>query len=141
MTDKPVTHEDLSVLRGLRDRLTPEDDYERDLLDRLIAAAEADAPPLPEGWVLLRFADGAQRVLWHHNGLLSVVYPTRRPLSTDYFGTVEGRRERLTPLRPTVTEADVEKASQVLRRRGMVDYRSGEVARELLTAAGVEVQS
>ena len=67
MNDKIVTHEDLPMLRGVRNRLSTAPGSERDLLDRLIAAAEADEPPLPEGWVVLTTpSTGSKRILFHH---------------------------------------------------------------------------
>src|SRR5690606_39638419 len=60
---KVVTRQDLAILRRIRkegDR-SPEADA---LLDRLIAAAEADAPPLPEGWVL--HSEGGHRHPYYH---------------------------------------------------------------------------
>ncbi len=100
MSDPIVTHADLHDLERLRRRLAVAFHNEEPLLDRLIAAAKADAPPLPEGWVLAEADDGSHRVLWHKDGWLNL-YSDRSDVyrSVDYFKSV-------TPLRPTVTEAD-----------------------------------
>lgn len=75
--EKIITHDDLDALQDIRE-LAAVRSWPRScaLLDRLIAAAEADAPPLPEGWHL-----------WDN------------PVAT------ADDRDRLTPLRPTVTES------------------------------------
>ena len=111
MTDKTVTYADLDDLRFLRVAAETEPDQHPAILlvDRLIAAAEADRPPLPEGWVVYRGEYGGQAVYWHRNGAL--YEDTNDPGPWDY---VEPNRDRLTPLRPTVTEADVERAAQAL---------------------------
>ena len=146
MTDKTVTYADLGVLRDI-DAAVRGHDVDASavaaLLDRLIAAAEADRPPLPEGWYL-----------WDAGGARSVVYVTGEHMSRwddgdGYFGKAD--RDLLTPLRPTVTEADVEKAAQVLYGVEVLDggwpewasedaksaYRN--VARAAFGAAGIEV--
>ena len=120
MNDKIVTHEDRNTLDdafrwidgvpvgqeaicGKRRVL--------ELLTRLIAAAEADQPPLPNGWVLLNLrGDDECTPLWHQDDTLWTTPSARTVWSTN----VAKYRDRLTPLRPTVTEADVEKAAMVL---------------------------
>ncbi len=105
MSDPIVTHADLPDFERLRFAVANRAS-ERALLDRLIAAAKADAPPLPEGWVLAEVDDGSHRVLWRKGG---VGYS---------FDDCAGNRYALedfvsvTPLRPTVTEADVERAAE-----------------------------
>ena len=60
MNDKIITHEDLNALRAINDSLPVslvQEGPAQHLLDRLIAAAEADQPPLPLGtvaWVTKR---------------------------------------------------------------------------------------
>ena len=71
MNDKIITHEDLDLLREMREQADYGRIHQAPLLDRLIAAAEADAPPLPEGWVVYTYTDGAQSVFWHSAGELS----------------------------------------------------------------------
>lgn len=140
MTDKIVTRDDLPVLRDLR-RAGHDGEPEAALLDRLIAAAEADQPPLPEGWVLLRLADNSQRVLWHHDGRLSVLR-TQTGLWGDWFGDAEAKRDRLTPLRPTVTEADVERVASERWREvdspGSLAYQQ-KVTYDVVKRLGIEV--
>lgn len=151
MTDKLVTHEDLAVLRDLRNS---EGFYDGDaadaLLNRLIAAAEADVPPLPEGWVLATFGDGGRQPLYHRDGGFFIKDDGSLPIPL----TAE-ERDRLTPLRPTVTEADVEKAAASIRDQlvswaadvpswdeiavsDRAHYRRLAIA--AFTAAGIEVQ-
>ena len=106
-----------------------------ELLTRLIEAAEADQPPLPEGWVVLDMPpQGSRRVLWHEAGCLYV-----GPNGHEHLGDVGAfdRRDRLTPLRPTVTEADVEKAAMVINDDGILPRPA--VMRAAFEAAGIEV--
>lgn len=63
MNDKIITHEDLEALELMRDWAEGYVPVEQ-IVARLIAAAEADKPALPEGWVLLNNS-GKHRVLWH----------------------------------------------------------------------------
>ena len=140
MNDKIVTHEDLSALRGIREAATSPDTYYPDdatakltplaLLDRLIAAAEADQPPLPEGWVLLRDHNGSHRALWHNDGVLF-----DRDDSTGCRAVVGSRvapHDRLTPLRPTVTESQIKAAAEDC-------LCEPSTIRQHLAATGVEV--
>ena len=117
MNDKIVGYEDLATLRNIRTEVCRPNNHPTgctcpgsELLDRLIAAAEADRPPLPEGWVLLRDHNGSHRALWHNDGVLF-----DRDDSTGCRAVVGSRvapHDRLTPLRPPATEADVEKAAR-----------------------------
>ena len=140
MNDKIVTHEDLSALRGIREAATSLTTYYPDdatakltplaLLDRLIAAAEADQPPLPEGWVLLRDHNGSHRALWHNDGVLF-----DRDDSTDCRAIVGSRvapHDRLTPLRPTVTESQIKAVAEDC-------LCEPSTIRQHLAATGVEV--
>lgn len=154
MIDNPVTYADRTDLLNLRAMV---EDFDSDaaerqthLLDRLIAAAEADQPPLPEGWVLLRYSDGSHGVFY---------YPGRGDVLTRYDNgtggtiSVEAVRKDLAPLRPTVTEADVEKAADRARRAYTEAGQAWEfisdstrqrwvaVARAAFKAAGIEVRS
>ena len=119
MTDKIVTHADLPVidtLASLRPSMfRDEDAYQAvsEFLARARAAAEADAPPLPEGWVLLNTTKG-RRALWHEDGDL---YEHDMLGGGVWIKVAEVDRNRLTPLRPTVTEADVERAAEVGRQK------------------------
>src|SRR5699024_9219915 len=99
------------ALRALRSDCSEFEKDEQRLLDRLIAAAEADAPPLPEGWVLLDTTKG-RRALWHEDGDL---YEHDMLGGGVWAKVAEVDRRLLTPLRPTVTEADVEALARHLR--------------------------
>ena len=150
MTDKTVTYGDLSVLRVARDETG--DGAVVALLDRLIAAAEADRPPLPEGWYLVSVTNQegehvGNRMVFHADGSLY-----ERDDRNWYYGALDTMRDRLTPLRPAVTEADVEKATQVLYGVGDLDdgwpeWASEDVrsayrnkVRAAFEAAGIEVR-
>ena len=86
-----IPHEYLPALRRMREgSIIPSDLHK---VDAFIAAAEADAPPLPEGLVLLELSSGAHIALWHKDGRLYY-----RDDYTSLFGGVEGRHDRLTPL-------------------------------------------
>ena len=156
MTDKIVTHADLPVidtLASLRPSMfRDEDAYQAvsEFLARARAAAEADAPPLPEGWVLLNTTKG-RRALWHEDGDL---YEHDMLGGGVWIKVAEVDRNRLTPLRPTVTEADVEKGAEAAAvestavasgvwgalPEGTQDLWRA-TARAAFTAAGVEVKS
>lgn len=118
MSDKLVTHDDLDALRGIRHAATSIDSWCPEgevtpgplaLLDRLIAAAEADQPPLPEGWVIRKH--GA--VHYHRAGVLYSNADCTQVTWQEHDVERELREGSLTPLRPTVTEADVERAARV----------------------------
>lgn len=144
MNDKIVTHEDLDLLREMREQADYGRIHQAPLLDRLIAAAEADQPPLPEGWVLHTTPAGSRAVFWHRDGYLyqwddddDAVHPVQPfPSSTT------------VPLRPTVTEADVEKATEawlsdlemlgVHPEGGLFQTAKGTI-RAAFKAAGIEV--
>ena len=136
--EKVVTHADLYTLRRARGVFRDSTPQAR-LLDRLIAAAEADPPPLPEGWVVERNPDGESRIVWHKDGVTSM-------WSDGTYETINARSSSITPLRPTVTEADVEKAAYaIFREREGVRYEGctrdaflGD-ARAAFKAAGIEV--
>lgn len=142
MSDPIVTRADLDVLRGIYRRLIPEEDYERDLLVRLIDAAEADTPPLPDGWVMAKDSGGARRVMWHQDGALWTYDDgSVSDFSFDYFKAV-------SPLRPTVTEADVERAAEAAWRKQTGNAATWnhlpelwlDIVRAAFAAAGIEVQ-
>ena len=110
MNDKIVTHEDLDAARALAEAANRHGtEASRELARSILAAAEADQPPLPEGWVLLRYKDGSHGV-FYYSGRGDAL--TRYDNGTGGIIWVEDMRDRLTPLRPTVTEADVEKAAR-----------------------------
>lgn len=128
MNDKIVTRDDLAALRALRSDCSVFEKDEQRLLDRLIAAAEADQPPLPEGWVLASIS-GMSFPYWHSDGLLyqGITDDDGTPMTKrDRVGA--HNREWITPLRPTVTEADVERAAEAHRadRLGLNRYRISE---------------
>lgn len=111
MNDKPekiVTHEDLDAIAMIERKCgnLPIEGRASDILRRLRAAAEADAPPLPEGWVLSVDNTGTHRVYWHEGGNLYSAMQNSEgyglPITTTEATAL---RDRLTPLRPTVTEA------------------------------------
>ena len=142
-----VTRDDLAFLRGMRANLDNATDAAREMVDRLIAAAEADQPPLPEGWYLLNMGGGASRVLWHADGML-YEQGNRALVWSDVDAA---GRESLSPLRPTITEADVEKAALCLYEDGEATpddwppYASDAVkaecraqVRAIFAAAGIE---
>lgn len=109
MNDKLVTYADLDTLRRARVVLrdgTPQ----ASLLDRLIAAVEDDAPPLPEGWVLRHCGSETYQALYHKGDGKLRMWKQGAPVGL--IGDPGFTRDRLTPLRPTVTEADVEKAAR-----------------------------
>ena len=131
MTDKIVTYADLNALRALRSDCSEFEKDEQRLLDRLIAAAEADAPPLPEGWVVYADSEDGQRVFWHSSGDLSI-YKDAGLWSSD-----RGDLARCTPLRPTITEAEFEAAVATLEDRFVQTSRG--ITRDMFKAAGIEV--
>lgn len=142
MSDPIVTHADLERLRIIRHCLDLPENVAL-LLERLIAAAEADAPPLPEGWVLYNTPLG-RRALWHEGGVLYIedmVASQYRPASAIAW-------DRVTPLRPTVTDADVERAAEAawVTHTGNASTWNHvpelwlDIARAAFAAAGVEVQ-
>ena len=149
MNDKIVTHEDLDAARALAEAANRHGtEASRELARSILAAAEADQPPLPEGWVLLRYKDGSHGV-FYYSGRGDAL--TRYDNGTGGIIWVEDMRDRLTPLRPTVTEADIEKAAMALY--GVDDIENGwpewaveaakttgrKKARDILAAAGIEV--
>lgn len=141
MSDPIVTHADLPDLERLSRRLTATFGDQEPLLDRLIAVAKADSPPLPEDWMLAEHADGTHRVLWHKDGTLWLNDDcTGASFSVEWFVTV-------TPLRPTVTEADVERAAEAAWRalghlsgESWVHVATVDQRRRKRVAAGIEVQ-
>lgn len=127
MTTENIRHVDLPALRETRSVLLEAgyapDAYPVAMTDRLIAAAEADAPPLPAGWYLLDQNPGDGLLDFHRQGWVYALWhdgegglwsrPGKATVQGGaYFGKVELFRDRLTPLRPTVTEADVERAAE-----------------------------
>lgn len=133
VSDKIVTHADLPTLQMMRN-CTGDGAESAVLLDRLIAAAEADAPPLPKGWVVYTDGDGGERVFWHRDGVLHFGRDDLPVWSPD-----ADELARCAPLRPTVTEADVERAAVVFMDR-IPEQTYREVTRDILKAAGIEVQ-
>ena len=133
MTDKLVTHDDLDTLRHIRAYTINSLGERGELLDRLIAAAEADQPPLPEGWVLATFSDSGRQALYHRDGGFFIRDDETLPIPL----TAE-ERDRLTPLRPTITAEDVERATAAVRKhQGTVTYEV--LANLVVDALGIEV--
>lgn len=140
MTDIKIPHTNLPALRRMLDgSIIPAD---LDVVREFIAAAEADQPPLPEGWVVLELGGGTSRAYYHCDGHLRE-WTLGTPIGA--VGSEKFPRDRLTPLRPTITEADVEKGMAAMReRRGLtwMDRTDGTVRADveaILTAAGIEV--
>ena len=133
--EKLITYADLNALRGARGVFYDGTPRAR-LLDRLIAAAEADAPSLPEGWVLYTAHDGGRAVFWHRGGS---VYQWDN--TSDVYDYVSNDPDRFAPLRPTVTEADVKRAVDAAFYGGEVsDGQANRLVRAAFEAAGIEVQ-
>ena len=164
--DKLVTHEDLLTLRGVRARTSVNDGESLRLLDRLITAAEADRPPLPEGWVAIEphevregdivsvYYEGRDDVEGHrYTGRVGVdedggaffIHDAERDFLAVYLTLLskapEGVRDfrRLTPLRPTVTEADIERAASEIERLA-IDLNYTDLTHAAFKAAGIEVR-
>jgi len=137
MNDKVITHADLDTLRQVRTWCSQEAEaLAAALLDRLIAAAEADQPPLPEGWVVLGMpTKGSRRILWHEAGCLYV-----GPNGHEHLGDVDAfdRRNRLSPLRPTISRADFDRAWETHKAEVGTVY--GTALHAAFEAAGVEVR-
>lgn len=104
MNDIKIPHGYLSLLRNLRESVGAVDTDV--MLQRFIEAAEADAPPLPEGWYAFESVmHGNLRVYVRAGG---TVYQSDACTCVEcYWGPVGDFAHRLAPLRPTVTEADV----------------------------------
>lgn len=140
MTDIKIPHDRLPALRRMLDgSIIPAD---MDVVREFIAAAEADRPPLPEGWVLVE-ADGQSFPYWHDDGHLY------QGVTTDGAGTrhhdlcASYDRDHLTPLRPTVTAEDVERAAEALREermKGACHDFDAVLVRVALNAAGVVIE-
>ena len=133
MNDKTVTHEDLPMLRKCRAVCEDIDGPVALLFDRLIAAAEADQPPLPEGWYWVERGEG-RCAAYVKDGLIS-------PFDSgeDTWGSVDRYRNRLTPLRLTVTEAEVEKVADIIEERA-IDMTYADLAYAVVEALGIEVK-
>lgn len=144
-SDQPlVTHADRRDLLDLRATV---EDFDSDeaarkvaLLDRLISAAEADKPALPEGWVLIR-----DRVVhWHQDGCLY-----NNPISRFMtYNEVDVRdlikKDALIPL---ATAASLVPENMRVDERGYIVYKTGgtvstadlkAVVTDLLNAAEAE---
>lgn len=108
MNDKiKVPHEYLPVLRALRNDASCDAVSTDEVLDALIAAAEADQPPLPKGWVAFYdLGRHAFRHLWHDGR--GSLYTHDEPMAQFLVGKVGDDRcprDLLTPLRLAVIEA------------------------------------
>lgn len=142
MSDKIVTHEDLAAIEALggaaREWSKQEAIAVKSFLSRLRAAAKADAPPLPEGWAIRTHPNGDQEACYSHgDGTFSVWLPADDRSVKFHVG--DWPHVTFTPLRPTITEADAERAAVVLMDRIPTQtYR--DVTRDMLKAAGIEVQ-
>ena len=92
-----VTHADLPSLTQMRGETPMDSTSERArLLDRLIQAAEADKPALPEGWVLLS-KNGSQFPYYYRDGLVYAAWPSNGH-RIYALGDGDFQRDRLTPL-------------------------------------------
>jgi hypothetical protein len=155
-----VTHADLDTLRTLRQSYGPDREVKcggsvTDLLDRLIAAAEADQPPLPEpeqiGSVVRATCVHGSTGVFVKQGEDSWI-----ALPGQWGRTIQQQSDQwedlfdITPLRPTVTEADVERAAIAYMSSGEDTEWDGDeseaaknharlAVRTVLTAAGIEV--
>ena len=118
MTDKLVTHADANTIEDARRWISNVPVGQKavsgkarvlDLLDRLRVAAEADQPPLPEGWVLLEGEDGGLYPYWH---MADRLYGGKGGDAYRIEATATRLRDRLTPLRPTVTESQIKAAAE-----------------------------
>lgn len=149
-TKKAVTYNDRETLRKMRGVFldgTPQ----ASLLNHLIAVAEADAPPLPDDWVLYYYG-GHWNPYWHEQGYLYRGKDVDG--GTSLVGAVgDGRytRDRLTTLHPAIDSETLEKVAQAAKD----EYNAGRwddvsfpnryltiwsrVARAVLTAAGLQV--
>lgn len=177
MSDKaPITHEDLphiATIEKMMDRGGPgipagqwNDMVE--FVKHLRITAEADAPPLPEGWVDIEpsevregdivsvYYKGRDDHEGHRytgqvrggEGLLDITDPDHGHIVVWVAGSArkpDGMTDyrRLTPLRPTITEADVERAMTATAKayRDAPPMRNAwhDVARAAFKAAGIEV--
>lgn len=153
MTDKLVTHQDLNTIEDARRWIANVPVGHEvngkarvlDLLDRLRVEAEADAPPLPEGWVAVTVRPGSEAVFWHRDGGLY-----QWADDDEVWEIPQSVRKTLTPLRPTVTAEDVEKAAEAARGKsgyypwGAVDESMRDawrkIARTAFEAVGIEVR-
>lgn len=148
MSDKAITHEDLphiATIEKMMDRGGPgiPAGQWNDLVEfvkHLRITAEADRPPLPEGWVLLVGDDGGLYPYWHEDNRLS---NGKGKAAYKIEATAAALRDRLTPLRPTITEDDVDKAAQALYVLQSVEAAEQDrfltLARAAFKAAGIEV--
>lgn len=144
MTDQLITYDDLNTIEDARRWIANVPVGQEavsgkarvlDLLDRLRVEAEADQPPLPEGWVLHTTPAGSRAVFWHRDGRLHQWDDddrSSRPVRPFPSSTT-------TPLRLTVTEADVEKAGQKIEDAAL-DLTYADLARAAFEAAGIEVR-
>lgn len=131
MTDKLVTHEDrdaIAYLIGLIGPITDADpktmSAAADFLGRAAAAAEADQPPLPEGWVIRE--DGGAH--YHRDGEMF----TNADCRTRTWSREDAMAQEWTPLRPAVTESQIKAAAE--------DCLCGpSTIRQHLAAVGIEV--
>ena len=141
-TDKIVTHADLDAIKVIERECAsiPCSGEAADLLRRLRAAAEADQPPLPEGWVLLEDANGRGQIpYWHESGWLF----SQRDSVSGIPGAMRAAsvRHRLSPLRPTITETDLEKAAEAADEYASDEWSWTALMKRAFEAAGIEVQS
>lgn len=147
MKDQIVTYADLQDLREAKavvHRHLAVDGPAGTLLDRLIAAAEADAPDYPLGTVAHITRRGGQRLVGQRVALGPGGSRLAWQVGTSLWfdsGVVE-----VEPVRPAVTESDMEQAATAIYRRlgtgvGVSVGKAWEIAYEAFEAAGIEVQS
>lgn len=135
MNDKLVTHEDLALIEDI-EAAYGESGPGAALLARLRAAAEADRPPLPEPMHRGAVVVGEGGIEWVrvHPGGDAWVNGYGRWAAWEEIGA----RSVKSP-RPTVTEADVEKAADLIGT-AWPRQTSEDVARDIFRELGIEVQ-
>ena len=144
--EKLITYADLDTLRGVR-RIFRDGTPRASLLDRLIAAAEADQPPLPEGWYAFESVTHGTLHVYVKGGMVSASDVC--VCDECSWGRVIDYVHRLTPLRPTATPEQIEAAARVVSGypkeswAGMSTVAKGhhlDRALGILAAAGIEVR-
>lgn len=140
MNDKIVTHADLDAIALIESAVDQHNPgmAARVLVQKLRAAAEADQPPLPDGYAI-RTAGVFQYLHFVKGGQVSDCRRTDDELDYPEDPSVY-QHSTWEPLRPTITEADVEKAIDAYFEADMSgDITDRGAFRKAFEAAGVEV--